>query len=559
MPLYLTRKDNTYYFRQAVPAELRAIIGRREIKRSLGRDYPRAVSSCKRFAVEADAMIAEARAQLDSRPVDPFSHEGIRRTRPVPPTCLTPELEAQFGAWTRAALLETDEEKRIAGMDRTIFLEYGKHIEDAIAALRRQLAMGNVEPMLQSTHLFLIGRGYQPDFSETEWRRLAYIQTQANLQAYESMAERQKGMVVLPPTAPVLPSQFEEQNSAPTPTAPAKETTTWPGLYAVWASECERREKTRSSYLAAMKLFQNLCGVAPHEVTRNHVLDFRDALLEEGLHPDTVANKIGFVGTLIASGRNSSQYASFLTHNPFEKVKIKRSKRGKADTKRLPFSDQDLKRIFGSTIYTERDRPKGGAGEAAAWIPALAYLTGFRLEEIAQLRRRQFLVDANGNHYIHVEDAKNESSADRDVPIHRDLIDAGLIEYVYACNDRLFPKVVSENEVQSSAFSKWFGRHLTSLGITSTSKVFHSFRHLFKDLCRNVKLDSSVIDQLCGHEPGTVGRRYGVGYRIDVLADLLAKVVPPIKLPRIMPAPIAKQTPDDDSSEISSVIDRTSF
>ena len=53
--------------------------------------------------------------------------------------------------------------------------------------------------------------------------------------------------------------------------------------------------------------------------------------------------------------------------------------------------------------------------------------------------------------------------------------------------------------------------------------------------------------------------RYGVGYRIDVLADQLAKVVPPIKLPRIMPAPIAKRTPNDDFYEISSVIDRTSF
>jgi hypothetical protein len=52
MPNYLTRKDNTYYFRQTVPVELRRILGSLEIKKSLGRyavtadnhsamDYPR--------------------------------------------------------------------------------------------------------------------------------------------------------------------------------------------------------------------------------------------------------------------------------------------------------------------------------------------------------------------------------------------------------------------------------------------------------------------------------------------------------------------------------------
>ena len=35
MPPYLTHKANTYYYRQAVPAELRAILGKREIKKSL--------------------------------------------------------------------------------------------------------------------------------------------------------------------------------------------------------------------------------------------------------------------------------------------------------------------------------------------------------------------------------------------------------------------------------------------------------------------------------------------------------------------------------------------
>ena len=80
MPPYLTRKDNTYYFRLAVPVKLRAILGKREIKKSLDRDYVRAVRDCKRFAVEADGLIADARASSTTD----LSPLFVRR-HPAPP------------------------------------------------------------------------------------------------------------------------------------------------------------------------------------------------------------------------------------------------------------------------------------------------------------------------------------------------------------------------------------------------------------------------------------------------------------------------------------------
>ena len=80
----------------------------------------RAVRDCKRYAVEADGLIADARAQFDNRPVEPFSFEGIRRTRAIPLDRVTPEFETRFGNLMRASLLETDQEARIAGMDRKV-------------------------------------------------------------------------------------------------------------------------------------------------------------------------------------------------------------------------------------------------------------------------------------------------------------------------------------------------------------------------------------------------------------------------------------------------------
>ena len=150
MPPYLTRKNQTYYFRQAVPVELRSIIGKREIKKSLGRDYAKAVRDCKRFSVEVDDLLAAARATYDSKPVDPYSRAGIRRTRAIEITSLTPEFERQLANLVREVHLETDQARRIAGMSSDEFAEYGIHIREAIVALRRQLAMGQLEPMLES-------------------------------------------------------------------------------------------------------------------------------------------------------------------------------------------------------------------------------------------------------------------------------------------------------------------------------------------------------------------------------------------------------------------------
>jgi hypothetical protein len=86
MPQYLSRKDNIYYLRQAVSAELRKINGKREIKKSLGCDFVCAFGDCKRFTVEADHLISDARTQLDLIPIDQYSAKGIRRARQVPIT-----------------------------------------------------------------------------------------------------------------------------------------------------------------------------------------------------------------------------------------------------------------------------------------------------------------------------------------------------------------------------------------------------------------------------------------------------------------------------------------
>jgi hypothetical protein len=48
----------------------------------------------------------------------------------------------------------------------------------------------------------------------------------------------------------------------------------------------------------------------------------------------------------------------------------------------------------------------------------------------------------------------------------------------------------------------------------------HSFRHRFKDMCRDAEIHKEVHDALTGHTEGDVGALYGEGFTLKRLAAL---------------------------------------
>ena len=78
------------------------------------------------------------------------------------------------------------------------------------------------------------------------------------------------------------------------------------------------------------------------------------------------------------------------------------------------------------------------------------------------------------------------------------------------------------------AWSKWFTRFLRkTVGIEEPKKVFHSFRHTFKDMGREAGLREDVHDALTGHSGGGVGRGYGRGFGLKAMAAEMAKIEVP--------------------------------
>jgi len=169
------------------------------------------------------------------------------------------------------------------------------------------------------------------------------------------------------------------------------------------------------------------------------------------------------------------------------------------------------------------------------WLPLLALFTGARLEELGQARTED-VKEVDGVPVLEISDrgegksVKTESSRRR-IPIHQTLLDLAFLDYVEtrrrAQDERLFPGLKRNQYGRwTPAWSKWWGRYARQkANIVDPRKVFHSFRHTFKDACRACHIPEEVHDALTGHSGGGVGRSYGgLHYPLAPLVEAMKKL-----------------------------------
>lgn len=184
---------------------------------------------------------------------------------------------------------------------------------------------------------------------------------------------------------------------------------------------------------------------------------------------------------------------------------------------RRGFNPTELVQLFES-LKSFKDSPQ----PSRFWVPALC-LGGARLGEICQLKTADVKAE-DGVVYLDLslfhdgirsEDKRLKNRAsERAAPIHPIVIGAGFLEFVAARtaagDERLFPELqFTELHGYGGEFSKWFGRHLNSIGLSDRTLVVHSLRHLFREQARDVGLTEEVADAIGGWTAKTTGRRYG--------------------------------------------------
>jgi integrase len=202
------------------------------------------------------------------------------------------------------------------------------------------------------------------------------------------------------------------------------------------------------------------------------------------------------------------------------------------DEEREPFSSDDLHAIFGKD-FRNAARLRAGAQpnlgpkdlntDARFWAPLVALFTGMRLNEICQLIKTD-IRQIDGVACICVdtkvpEDVKDSldglrrrlktKASKRNIPVPDALISLGFLELVKGQSVRLFPDLKPDRSGRTAEpVTRWFGRYLDSLGITSKEKVFHSFRHTWRNANTNCAVMRDVTLYIGGWKSGEVSDTY---------------------------------------------------
>jgi integrase len=419
-------------------------------------------------------------------------------------------------------------------------------------------ALGRLDPAIVDEDLrtYLRDHGVAFDPESEAYYDAALAVLRANVKALELRLERHRGKdVPTPPRAnvargPKLSEAFASWKAGSGTRGSRKPSgnTVLEAEYAVrrlaeWVGDIRLGDLTREKATEFVKALAAVPTRLPSELKRLPLRDLlrRDLTSYPPQHAATVNKHITLLSAIVTHAEAAGKLDAMPNfRNPFGKG-VKLVLDARAAEQRQRFTDADLKAIFETAVYQNGERPKGGGGEAAYWLPLLALLSGARQGELAQLRVADLAQDPESRvWFLNISMAGGRTiktaSSRRQVPVHPELERIGLLRYRQMLVDAgagpdapLWPHVEADSVGrQSGPWSKWFNRYLRDKArIEDRAKVFHSFRHSFKWLARNAKIGEEMHDALTGHSGGGIGRGYGAGFGLKALAEELARIEAP--------------------------------
>lgn len=227
-------------------------------------------------------------------------------------------------------------------------------------------------------------------------------------------------------------------------------------------------------------------------------------------------------------------------HNPCEGLFVKGARLKRRA--REGFSVSELNRIFHAPVYMgceghsqgdwRRQGPQVIQNEKY-WVPLVSLFSGMTTAEICELRTSDF-DKVNQIDVMKVrpdadfeKTVKNPSRV-RDVPIHPKLFELGFLAYVHQQpNGPIFPELHQSAENPSSAFGKWFNIFRKSVGVDRDKgpKVsFHSFRHTFREACRESEIPDYVAKRIGGWSAGDDQQSHYGSTDVPIMFEHLKKL-----------------------------------
>lgn len=212
-----------------------------------------------------------------------------------------------------------------------------------------------------------------------------------------------------------------------------------------------------------------------------------------------------------------------------------------------PFTDGELGKIFDPAEFMTAKRPH------QFWGPLIALFTGCRSNEIAQLRLKDIVIEEGITCFNFVHDPHGtppsflkNSASNRLLPIHPKLWTIGFQAYLDDLKaigaDRLFPNLpADENGKREKYLSRDFNEGLlVRVGVyQKRAKVMHSFRDTVSAALIRGRLDGGQKSDWLGHaREGTGQKHYDPPQTIQEKMDI---TIPMLDFPNLNLAGISYQ------------------
>ncbi|WP_371811360.1 tyrosine-type recombinase/integrase [Stappia sp. 28M-7] len=504
-----------FYARVSVPAELRAALGKRELLKALGGDRQVALRALPEVIAGFNRQIESARTRLGS-----VETAGLAE-KPVTP--LTVE---EISALHYADRLRADEELR----DLTPgYARIG--IDDGYVADVKQIVAGAASNALihrifgREIETHLRNGSYSCSHGGADWRRLARHLAYAEIEVLKRMFERDEGQLVTEHPQWAL-------DHAPKPASEAVIDDSEEGddhetsIRALFEA-CRKAkaggqggERTTKAYTGPVESLIAFLGADNVTLlTNRRISDWLSHLqFERGLAAKTVNSRYLTMVKSTLKWASNHGYIEPIAITASVSVPKKRLNREKG------YTDEEARRALEfaySYVRPADTRESDQLSAAKRWAPWLAHFTGARIGEITQLRK-QDISERDGVAVMRItpDAGTTKTGLYRDVPLHRQLIEQGFLEFVKdATDDPLFyPKRDGEQEAVKSAetISNRVAKWLKDADMVPTGVApLHGFRHAFKTNARIHGLSDRVSDAIQGHASRTAGDDYG-----DVTIDV---------------------------------------
>ncbi len=245
-----------------------------------------------------------------------------------------------------------------------------------------------------------------------------------------------------------------------------------------------------------------------HGLTVAAAKAYRAAVLAESVSSETKKRNLYRAHAVITHGVQHLDLDPKILQ-PLKSPKGKGRGKGGGTKSYLPFSEEELRLLFNAEAYQNNSCKKA----SNFWLPLLGLYTGARLEELAGFHLSAFatvegfpamLLPDNET----TNDGKNEYAL-RHVPIHPELIKAGLLEYADLLKAeghlRLFPEIgASARDGYAKRATVDFTEYRRSVGVGKSKgersrEVFHSFRATLSGKLFHLGVDGDLSRRLTGH------------------------------------------------------------